>query len=104
MKLHVRGRLFLASVGVVIAVIAVAGVFAQTELQRWLASRIEDELLKKLAAVSVTVERSASAPDDVLADALGAALAARVTIVDARGAVVGDSEVDEALIASVENH
>ncbi|HEY4222472.1 MAG TPA: histidine kinase dimerization/phospho-acceptor domain-containing protein, partial [Myxococcota bacterium] len=99
-----RARLFIASLAIVSAVIVLAGLFAHLELRRWLEARVEDELTHKLAVARVAVEMSASAPDDALADRLGDALDARVTIIDESGAVRGDSDVAAADLTALENH
>ena len=104
MRVGVRGRLFLASVTLVTAVIALAGFFAQFELRAWIEQRIEVELRHKLDTARLSVERASVPPDDAFADELGRALGARVTLIDDSGAVLGDSEVDGARLASIENH
>ncbi len=91
LRLQVRGRLFLASLGVVGVVLVVAGVVAQGLLKGWIEGRIEDELSHALDAARVAAETARAAPDDALAGALGGALGARVTFIAVDGAVVGDS-------------
>ncbi len=108
MKLGIRGKLFLVSVALVALVVLASGLFLETELRGWLETRIETELRHSAASARVAIE-SSGAPHtvdglDPLADRLGEALGARVTIVNRDGTVLGDSDLTADEVRAVENH
>jgi two-component system phosphate regulon sensor histidine kinase PhoR len=87
----------------------VCGVFVVltvTSLDVRLRSRLQDasttELLREARLVGAQWHAALDA--DSLADAAGAALAHRVTLVSPDGRVVGDSEFDEPALSRLENH
>ncbi len=108
MKTGVRTRLFVAVFGVILVVIVITGFFLATFLKQNLFSRIEDELTRHAASARASIETT---PDiskvstaDPLADKLGEAIAARVTIILEDGRVIGDSSIGQGEIQAVENH
>lgn len=108
MTLGVRGKFFLVSVLVTAAVVLVVGFFLEAGLREWLMNRLKSELFGEARIARELLREETGkgklADWDRLADRIGKASAARVTIIDARGAVLGDSEVDGGLIHRVENH
>lgn len=76
----------------------------------WLATAAtntaRDNAVRQLARAGEVTDRVlAERPyDDALADSLGAAAGLRVTLIGPDGTVLGDSEVDRARIARIENH
>ncbi|MEX2178474.1 MAG: ATP-binding protein [Gemmatimonadaceae bacterium] len=93
----VLGALLIVSVLVVVAV-ALSGARLREQLRQITA----DQLAREARLVSRQWTPTVDA--DELADAAGAALRHRVTLVDATGRVMGDSEFDGAALAALENH
>ena len=107
MKLGLRWKLFLYAVGVSLAVLIPGAFYLQHELRATLNQRIERELATDLHAARILFEGAgARTPEqiDPLADRLGAALGARVTVIGVDGRLLGDSEVELGRLARVENH
>ena len=107
MRLGVRGKLFLTSLAVVVIVVGTSAVFLEVELRDGLESRIESELLRQAETARAVVQVHSSrtiATLDPLVDELGAAMSARVTVIDSDGTVIGDSNVDLQDIERLENH
>ena len=108
MRLGVRGRLF----GVSLLIIAIVGVgslaYLEPALAKWLRGRIQDNLVdlaqtaRERVAATADLERPGVA--DALADQLGAAARARVTLMAADGRVLGDSAVAAADVGGMESH
>ncbi len=97
MRIGFRGRLFVTSLALVLTVILAAGAFLSNALRDRHTSRIRDELTSYAAAARLTMESLDSIPyggaADSLANALGAATGARVTLILADGRVLGDSRL-----------
>lgn len=109
MKLGFRSKLFLLSFGLIAASVAVGQAFLSAEMEKSLLGRIRGDLRVRLQLVERAVSEAALpagafAAWDPLADDLGRRADARVTIIDRRGVVLGDSEVDVSRIPHVENH
>lgn len=107
MKLGFRSKLFLVSLLVIAATLVGGGTYLEHRLVDRLETRIESELLRATRSARQAAELL---PDDrpvsyqQLASRLREAAEARVTIVAADGTVLGDSDVPEHLVASMENH
>jgi two-component system phosphate regulon sensor histidine kinase PhoR len=106
-KLGIRAKLFLVWLGPVLLALVVAAIFLGRALDRLLVDRIAADLMVRLTLC----ERDASAHArsgaprwNVLAHDLGRRAHARVTLIDAAGAVLGDSELDDAAVARIESH
>ncbi len=105
MRLGIRGRLFLVSVALILAVASTSAVYLEFELRRWFEGRLEDELLAHATASLPAVESTADVGDfDRLADRLGAATDARITLIAADGRVLGDSAVAHADLPGLDDH
>ena len=108
--LGIRFKLFLALVGLIALAIVTAEFYLSGVLETRLTERIRSELLvrSQLVAERVTAEPAADLRDertyDALADRLGAASGARVTLVRKDGTVAGDSEVELKELSKLENH
>lgn len=74
-------------------------------LQQGMVEESRDNLASqtKLASLLVTDNKQTTGPQQ-LAETIGAAIKARVTLINPGGTVVGDSDVGQAHLASVENH
>ncbi len=107
MKLGLRWKLFLYAVGISFVVLIPGGFYLQHELRATLNERIERELETDLHAARILFEASGArtpAEIDPLADRLGAALGARVTVIAPDGSLLGDSDVGLDRLPHVENH
>lgn len=108
MKLGFRARLFFISVAIILAVGTTSGVYLEFELRRWLETRLEKELYGYGATSAASVELMGGPTTvrtmDGLADRLGDATGARITILDRAGKVWGDSKLTPAQVTAVDNH
>ncbi len=102
----IRGKLFTVSVILILFVGTVSGLYLEARLRAFTLDRIEAELGRHADTARVALESAdgAALALDPLADRLGAATGARVSIVDASGALRGDSEVAEGALAQAESH
>jgi two-component system phosphate regulon sensor histidine kinase PhoR len=103
--LGIRGKHLIISVSMIVIAGGVGGAAADAWVAQSTVARIERELdvLARTASVRVALESDRDLLDDV-ADDLGAATGARVTLIDANGRVLGDSEIEHAALAGVDNH
>jgi two-component system phosphate regulon sensor histidine kinase PhoR len=106
--LRLRARVALASLAVGLAAVLAVDAYLSTSLRSELMERTADWLERTARLI---VDRLTEHPPpgtsealDALADRLGAAAAARVTLIAADGRVLGDSDVDHGRLAAVENH
>lgn len=109
MKLGVRGKLLLVSLGLIATAVIVADVYLTNALDRQLTERIRDDLLVRAVLAAEKAESTAAAPNDhatwdAIADELGRLSRTRVTLVGKDGRVLGDSEVETAALDALENH
>ena len=106
--IRVRFRLFFASFALLLIVVLAGGLYLQHSLGTWFLHRVEIEMLRTVRGARVAIRIAPSldsiAVVDPLADRLGDALAARVTIIDDAGRVIGDSQLTEPEVRDVENH
>jgi two-component system phosphate regulon sensor histidine kinase PhoR len=90
----------LAVVGVLVAAVVI---IAGSRLSGRLSRDTGDELEREARLVAVMWTQHPLNPDS-LANAAGAALQRRVTLIDSSGVVVGDSEFDGEALGRLENH
>lgn len=109
MKLGIRSKLFLISLGLVVLSVLVAYFTARSWIESDTKSRIWDDL----AVRAELVAQAASIPEaaieklggwDAFADRLGEQAAARVTLVGLDGVVLGDSQVSAERLNELDNH
>jgi two-component system phosphate regulon sensor histidine kinase PhoR len=91
------GAVLIVSVFMIVAV-ALSGQRLQTSLRQLAAEQLARE------ARLVASQWGTVADPDAFADSAGAALAHRVTLIDASGRVIGDSEFSGAALAALQNH
>jgi two-component system phosphate regulon sensor histidine kinase PhoR len=109
-RLGVRGKLFLVSVALIAAAMAMADVYLTPQVAAHTAQVIRADLLVRARlvareAAASPAPLSADEPRwDALAHALGTSADARVTIVRRDGVVLGDSDVPAAELPRLENH
>ncbi len=108
MKLGLRTKLFLISLSLLLVFGGVGAVALEGELIGWVTRRVQGELVRHARTVREAV---VSAPDlssmdaaDQLCDRLGRAMESRVTLLDARGKVLGDSELSPAQLVGLDSH
>jgi two-component system phosphate regulon sensor histidine kinase PhoR len=102
-----RTRLFLTSLATAALTLVVATVLISWSVRRAMGDRIERSLVSetRLAAETLSHRQAASSAElDGEADALGRVIGARVTLVASDGVVIGDSDLDGAALATIENH
>ncbi len=95
-------RLLLGSLVLVLALVTGVVLIAGSRLQNRLAEETRRELEREARLVAITWRAPLNA--DSLADAAGAALGRRVTLIDTTGTVVGDSEFDGQELHNLQNH
>jgi two-component system phosphate regulon sensor histidine kinase PhoR len=108
-KLGIRLKLFLVSVGLIALATALGYPYVTSRVEAELTRALRDELSARASLVARDVATSDATLDDVaawdaIADSLGASAAARVTLVRTDGVVLGDSEVPTSGVRSMENH
>ncbi|MDH5673345.1 MAG: ATP-binding protein [Myxococcales bacterium] len=108
MNIGVRGKLFAASLVLLLAVGTVSGLYLEASMRSWLEARIADDLVDHARTCADVVEVAKAADSvervDGLADRLGRSTGARITIIAEDGRVLGDSELDPQAVYAVENH
>jgi two-component system phosphate regulon sensor histidine kinase PhoR len=106
MRMGVRGKLFLVSVALVLAVVFLSGLYLEGQLVEWAQTRAEVELQGHARLVrELLLHRQDGDGDlDVLADRVAAPIDARVTIIAADGRVVGDSGFPAQRLGELELH
>jgi two-component system, OmpR family, phosphate regulon sensor histidine kinase PhoR len=106
MTLGVRGKLFLVSVSLVLAVVFLSGLYLEGQLVAWAQTRAEVELEGHARLVRVLLEHEAlnDVELDELADRVAAPIDARVTVIGVDGRVLGDSEFAGEGLRELESH
>jgi two-component system, OmpR family, phosphate regulon sensor histidine kinase PhoR len=105
--LGIRGKLFIASLGLIAIVGLAGGLYLERELSRLEEQELEGELLRRARSAREAVrglEHSSPETLDPIADRLGQASESRITFIDRSGAVIGDSALTRDEIAREENH
>jgi two-component system phosphate regulon sensor histidine kinase PhoR len=109
LKLGIRSKLFLVSLGLIVISVAIANAYLTRALDADMTERFRQELLVRLHLIEHDAATSTAALDDMerwdeLADDLGHRAQARVTIIRKDGVVLGDSDVDMPGLGSLDNH
>jgi len=108
-KLGIRSKLFLISLGLIVLSLGIGYAYLTPVLSRSLTQRISSDLLVRLdlaTRLAATAEVDAQAPAGwaQLATTLAAVAHARVTLLDKKGEVLADSEVTPEALRQLENH
>jgi len=108
-KLGIRGKLFLISLGVIFASVIASWAYLSETLDADLSDRLRDDLVVRAELVAhraAAFEPVTADADqwDRLADELGRIAKARVTLIRKDGTVLGDSEVSADAVRHLENH
>ena len=109
MKLGIRSKLFIISVGVILASGLVAHLYLRAQLEQATAARVRHNLAVRAELVAARAGQSRAALDDIpawhaLAVDLGERAQARVTLIRKDGVVLGDSGVSLERVRRLENH
>jgi two-component system phosphate regulon sensor histidine kinase PhoR len=109
MKLGIRAKLFLVSLGLIAASMVAADAFLTTALDADLTKRVRGDLFVRLRLMERDASLNEAPLDDRaawhrLAHDLGRRSGSRVTVIRRDGWVLGDSELDRAELEQVENH
>jgi two-component system, OmpR family, phosphate regulon sensor histidine kinase PhoR len=108
MTLRFRTKMFLASLGVAAAALAIATVIIAWELQREERAGIELRLTDQARLIAERLSHDATlnadASIDEEADRLAEVVNGRVTLIAADGRVLGDSDLEGNALATVDNH
>jgi two-component system phosphate regulon sensor histidine kinase PhoR len=109
LKLGIRSKLFLVSLGLIVLSVAIANAYLTRALDRDMTERIRRELLVRLRLIERDAAMATAALDDMtswdeLADDLGSRAQARVTIIRKDGLVLGESDVDMPVLGLLDNH
>jgi two-component system phosphate regulon sensor histidine kinase PhoR len=105
--LGIRGKLFIASLGLIAIVGLAGGLYLERELSRLEEQELEGELLRRARTALESVrglDVRSPVTLDPIADRLGEASEARITFIDRDGAVIGDSALTRDEITHEENH
>lgn len=107
MKLSIRGKLFVLTLGFIAIVDLLVGIYLENELREGMESATRSELIRHARAARELL----ASPDDVsvhsadaIADRASLATEARITVITDDGEVIGDSEIDTPALVAVENH
>lgn len=108
MKLGIRGKLFVVSLGLIALAAVTSGVLLETVMRKLLSEQVSEEL-ERLGGITAEAVELAPGPMSLgshqgLVRKLGTAGRARVTVIDARGIVLADSSLSDAELAKVDNH
>ena len=107
MKLSIRGKLFVLTLGFIAIVDLLVGIYLENELREGMERATRSELVRHAQAArellaspgEVSVQGA-----DAIADRASVATEARITVITEDGEVIGDSEIDTASLRTVENH
>ena len=109
MNWGVRAKLFAISVGLIGCAGLISAVFLEAKLRAWFEADLKQELIEKSYMVNEALKLTAVSNDqminyDQLADKMGAAAKARVSLIDYKGRVLGDTIWSSAELKTVPNH
>ncbi len=108
MRLGFRGKLFLVSVGLMLVVGFISGLFLERRLRMWFAERLEQDLLLQVKTARLFLQKtqtgtSITAVDRIL-DEFSKTTKARLTVIRNDGKVLGDSWLKPDKIKTLDNH
>jgi two-component system phosphate regulon sensor histidine kinase PhoR len=107
-KLDIRTKLVLVSLGLIAVSIAVTEVLVRRQIETEIVDGVRADLLERLSLIARDAEghaaELASGDWDGWTDALGPRAHLRVTVIRPDGVVLGDSEVERSALAALENH
>lgn len=101
--MNLTQRLLAGSLALIAVLVAAIVLIAGRRLNDRLANETRDELRRDATLIGISWSQHRSNPDS-LADAAGRALERRVTLIDANGVVIGDTEFSGQGLRRLENH
>jgi len=108
MSFDLREKLFGISVVLILIAGLPSGLYLERQLRGWIVEGIETDVLRHARATRTLLHSSDPAERprsmDPLADRMGEATGARITIIELDGRVLGDSELSLEGVRTVENH
>src|SRR5689334_22763923 len=107
MRRHFRTKVFVSSVVVAAVSLLVAALLLSSQVRERQRAAIGQRLTDEARLIADLMSSATSIRDDDIdreADRLGQFSASRITLIDATGRVVGDSEQTPAQLQSLENH
>ena len=109
MRLGIRGKLFLISLGLIALALSIGYGYLLPVLDRILTQRISSDLEVRLELAKELVSQADIPAEDTAkwterARSLARLTRARVTLLDGSGKVLGDSEVDAVLVPKLDSH
>ncbi len=109
MTLGIRAKLFLISLGLIVASVVVGYIYSSRQLERQMTEDIESDLRIRARLVADRAREANESLEELhgwqsMAEELGRRSDARVTLVRKDGKVLGDSDVPADKLAGVENH
>ena len=107
MTLSFRSKVFVASLAVAAAALGLATLIIALELRSGERALIEERLRDQTRLIGELLaheDDSTQTDLDEVADRLGQQINARITLIASDGRVVGDSSVDDAALAALDNH
>lgn len=108
MNFGIRGKLFVASLGLIIIVGLAGGLYLDNQLSALAEHELEQELLRQAQGAREAAVTLGPNPDptalDALADRMGEASGSRITFIAQDGKVVGDSALTHDGLMAEENH
>jgi len=104
----IRGKLFVASLGLIIIVGLAGGVYLDNQLSSLAEHELEQDLIRQAQGAREAAVTLGASPDpvalDALADRMGEASGSRITFIARDGKVVGDSALTQAGLMTEDNH
>jgi two-component system phosphate regulon sensor histidine kinase PhoR len=104
----IRGKLFVASLGLIIIVGLAGGVYLDNQLSSLAEHELEQDLIRQAQGAREAAVTLGANPDpaalDALADRMGEASGSRITFIARDGKVVGDSALTQAGLMTEDNH
>lgn len=109
MKLGIRSKLFLVTIGLITVSVVIADVHLESVLDADLTERVRADLLVRLNFAESAASSFTATPEDLgawdrLADDLGRRGEGRITVIRRDGVVIGDSELSVTELERAESH
>ena len=108
MKFGVRAKLVAVSLCILTVCGTISGIYLEGVLRGWFGEKIEHDLHSYATVIVASLEElpnlNAGGTVHAFAHRMGKAIEARVSIIDAEGIVLGDSELNTTELFAVENH
>jgi two-component system phosphate regulon sensor histidine kinase PhoR len=109
LRISIRNKTLTLFLTIVVILLASICYYLNFTLSQFLFHNIQDKLIKEANLATIYVQNNISSVGsvsklDTLADTIGEQLDLRVTIINAQGVVLGDSELSVEQVKGIENH